>query len=102
MSDYRFNVRFDERSEAERQAASFLQSMKRGSRNRFVIEAIIEHMNGSSQAELLRQIIREELSRVALAVSQPEEPSAVDLTELTPEEQVANRAEALAALDEFF
>ena len=102
MGDYRFNVRFDERSEAERRAAAFLQGMKRGSRNRFVIEAIIEHMNGSSQAELLRQIIREELSHVALDVSQPEKPSAVDLTELTPEEQETNRAAALVALDEFF
>ncbi len=102
MGDYRFNVRFDERSETERQAAAFLQGMKRGSRNRFVIEAIIERMSGSSQAELLRQIIREELSRVPLAVSQPEKPSAGDLTELTPEEQEANQAAALAALDEFF
>ncbi len=102
MGDYRFNVRFDTGDEAERQAAAFLQNMKRGSRNRFVIDAIIERMNDSSQAEVLRQIIREELSHVALAVSQPEEPSAADLTELTPEEQEANRAEALAALDEFF
>ena len=102
MTDYRFNVRFNERSEAERQAAAFLRGMKRGSRNRFVIEAIIERMNGTSQAELLRQIIREELSHVALAVSQPEKPSAAGLTNLTPEEQETNRAEALAALDEFF
>lgn len=44
MGDYRFNVRFDGRSEVERRAATFLQGMKRGSRNRFVIDAIIERM----------------------------------------------------------
>ena len=102
MADYRFNVRFDMRNEVECRAADFLRGMKRGSRNRFVLEAIIERMNGDSQAEMLRQIIREELSHVALAVSQMETSNSGNLTDLTPEEQEKNRSEALAVLDEFF
>ena len=106
MTDYRFNVRFDTRNEAERQAAEFLRGMKRGSRNRFVIEAIAARMNGGLDAaglvETVRQAIRDELRSIPLAVSQPVEASAAGLTELTPEEQEANQAAALAALDEFF
>lgn len=106
MADYRFNVRFDTRNEAERQAAEFLRGMKRGSRNRFVIEAIAARMNGGlgkdALADTLRQVIRDELRSIPLAVSQPVEASVVGLTELTPEEQEANQAAALAALDEFF
>ena len=106
MTDYRFNVRFDTRNEAERQAAEFLRGMKRGSRNRFVIEAIAARMNGGVDKDVLvdtlRQVIRDELQSIPLAVSQPGEASAAGLTELTPEEQEANQAAALAALDEFF
>ena len=106
MTDYRFNVRFDAGNEAERQAAEFLRGMKRGSRNRFVIEAIAARMNGGIDkdvlADTLREVIRDELRSIPLAVSQPVEASVVGLTELTPEEQEANRAAALAALDEFF
>lgn len=106
MADYRFNVRFDMWNEAERQAAEFLQGMKRGSRNRFVIEAIAARMNGGldkdALADTLRQVIRDELQSLPRTVSQPVEASAVGLTELTPEEQEANQAAALAALDEFF
>lgn len=106
MTDYRFNVRFDTRNEAERQAAEFLRGMKRGSRNRFVIEAIAARMNGGIDkdvlADTLREVIRDELQCIPHAVSQPVEASAAGLTELTPEEQEANQAAALAALDEFF
>ena len=106
MTDYRFNVRFDTRNEAKQQAAEFLRGMKRGSRNRFVIEAIAARMNGGLDAaglvETVRQAIRDELQSIPLAVSQPVEASVAGLTELTPEEQEANQAAALAALDEFF
>ena len=106
MTDYRFNVRFDMRNEAERQAAEFLRGMKRGSRNRFVIEAIAARMNGGLDKDMLtdtlREVIRDELQSIPLVVSQPVEASVVGLTELTPEEQEANQAAALAALDEFF
>lgn len=106
MTDYRFNVRFDTRNDAERQAAEFLRGMKRGSRNRFVIEAIAARMNGGVDAaglvDTLRQVIRDELQSVPRTVSQPVEASTANLTELTPEEQEANQAAALAALDEFF
>lgn len=106
MTDYRFNVRFDTRNEAERQAAEFLRGMKRGSRNRFVIEAIAARMNGGVDAaglvETIRHAIRDELQAVPRTVSQPVEASVSDLTDLTPEEQEANQAAALAALDEFF
>ena len=106
MTDYRFNVRFDMRNEAEWQAAEFLRGMKRGSRNRFVIEAIAARMNGGLDkdvlADTLRQVIRDELQSVSRTVSQPVEVSSTGLTEMTSEEQEANRAAALAALDEFF
>ena len=106
MTDYRFNVRFDMRNEAERQDAEFLRGMKRGSRNRFVIEAIAARMNGGVDAaglvEMLRQVIRDELQSLPRTVSQPVEANTAGLTELTPEEQEANQAAALAALDEFF
>ena len=106
MTDYRFNVRFDTRNEVERQTAEFLRGMKRGSRNRFVIEAIAARMNGGVDAaglvEMLRQVIRDELQSLPRTVSQLVEASADGLTELTPEEQEANQAAALAALDEFF
>lgn len=105
MTDYRFNVRFDAKNEAERQSAEFLRGMKRGSRNRFVIEAIAARMNGGldkdALADTLRQVIRDELQSLPRTVSQPVEANIAGLTEMTSEEQEANRA-ALAALDEFF
>ncbi len=106
MTDYRFNVRFDTGNEEERQAAEFLQGMKRGSRNRFVIEAIAARMNGGFDMDVLtdalRHVIRDELQRLPRAVSQPVEACTAGLTELTLEEQEANQATALAVLDEFF
>lgn len=106
MTDYRFNVRFDTRNEAERQAAEFLRGMKRGSRNRFIIEAIAARMNGELDKDMLtdtlRQVIRDELQSLPHTVFQPVEVRVASLTELTPEEQEANQAAALAALDEFF
>ena len=106
MTDYRFNVRFDTRNEVERQTAEFLRGMKRGSRNRFVIEAIAARMNGGLDKDMLvdtlRQVIRDELQSLPHTVSQPVEANTAGLTELTPEEQEANQAAALATLDEFF
>ena len=106
MADYQFNVRFDLRDERERQAAEFLQSMKRGSRNRFVIEAISERIHGGeaspSLVDMIRKVLRGELRSAPHTVSQREPVSSETLTDLTPEEQEANRAETLAALEEFF
>ena len=69
MNAYRMTTRFDLDNEAERQAVTFLKGLKRGTINRFVVDAVIAHMGRSEEVPLLhdiRQIFREEMKTLPL------------------------------------
>ena len=102
MTEYRFNIRFDLNDERDRRAAEYLCSLKRGSRNRFVIEAILAQMwNGSDVATLdgIRRLIREEFQRIPLVASSTSETWKDHFTE---EEQAENDRSVLSDLEDFF
>ena len=102
MSDYRINVRFHNDVPAERKAAEHLKTLKK-SRNKFIVDAVIDYINNkrsdSALLENIRQIFREEIHTVAV-VSTP--PTAVTVTtELTEEQEQVNKQIVLADLDMF-
>ena len=102
MTEYRFNIRFNLDDERDRRAAEYLCSLKRGSRNRFVIEAILAQMeNGSDAATMdgIRRMIREEFQRIPLVVSPSLETAQGYMTE---EEQAENNRSVLSDLEDFF
>ncbi len=98
MSDYRINVRFHEDVPAEQAAVEFLKSLK-GSRNRFVVEAVIAHMEKDTLLENIRQMFREELSGSTVHVSVPS--AGESPMELTEAQEAENRKNVLADLDLF-
>ena len=66
---YRINVRFDLGNEKEARAAELLKCKESRSRNRFIIEAILNAIDGKNNCCLfspdeLRRILREELKGV--------------------------------------
>ena len=103
MSDYRINARFHTDVPAEKKAAEYLQALNK-SRNNFIVDAVIAHMNKESTdnetlLENIRQIFREEVQPVAV-VSAP--PTAVAATvELTEEQKAENAKNVLADLEMF-
>ena len=103
MSDYRINVRFHTDVPAEKKAAEYLQALNK-SRNKFIVDAVIAHMNkenadNETLLESIRQIFREEVQTVS-AVSAP--PAAVAVTaELTEEQKAENAKNILADLEMF-
>ena len=103
MSDYRINVRFHDNVPAEKKAAEYLQTFNK-SRNKFIVDAVIAHMNKESAdnetlLKSIRQIFREEVQTVAV-VSAP--PTAVVVTaELTEEQKAENAKNVLADLEMF-
>jgi ribosomal protein L21 len=102
--DYRINVRFDLKSEADRSAAEYLQAIhrqNRKSRNRFIVEAVIEKIGGENSDKVLlesiRQIFREEVSSLNL-VAAPAVPIATVKAELTEEQKADNAKSVLGDL----
>ena len=105
--DYRINVRFDLRNEAERLAAEYLQAIhrqKRKSRNRFIVDAVLENIAGENSdkalLESIRQIFREEVSTLEI-VSAPAASFATAKAELTEEQKAKNAKSVLGDLDMF-
>lgn len=103
MSDYRINVRFHADVPSEKKAAEYLQTLNK-SRNKFIVDAVIAHMNkenadNETLLESIRQIFREEVQTVAVVSALP---TAVAVTaELTEEQKAENAKNVLADLEMF-
>lgn len=70
MDIYRITTRFDLNNEAEKHAADYLRGLQHGKGNRFVIDAVLAQINGSSSTMLLeqiRQVVREEIHAMPVA-----------------------------------
>ena len=98
MSDYRINVRFHDDNEEERRAAEYLKSLCR-SRNQFVVDAVLAHMDDRKLLDNIRQMLREEIGGANISPTIPV-VQAVN-TELTEEQKEENRRNVLADLDMF-
>ena len=98
MSDYRINVRFHDDNKEERRAAEYLKSLRR-SRNQFVVDAVLAHMDGTKLLDNIRQIFREEVGPLSISSVQPVHQTAS--TELTEEQKEENRRNVLADLNMF-
>lgn len=103
MSDYRINARFHTDVPAEKKAAEYLQALNK-SRNKFIVDAVIAHMNkenadNETLLESIRQIFREEVQTVVVVAASP---AAVAVTaELTEEQKAENAKNILADLEMF-
>ena len=103
MSDYRINVRFHTDVPAEKKAAEYLQTLHK-SRNKFIVDAVIAHMNkenadNETLLESIRQIFREEVQTVAVVAASP--AAVAVTTELTEEQKAENAKNILADLEMF-
>ena len=98
MSDYRINVRFHDDNGEEWRAAEYLKSLHR-SRNQFVVDAVLAHMDDTKLLDNIRRIFREEVGPLSIASVQPVHQTAS--TELTEDQKEENRRNVLADLDMF-
>ena len=98
MSDYRINVRFHDDNEEERRAAEYLKTLHR-SRNQFVVDAVLAHMDDTKLLDNIRQMLREEIGSVSIAPTIPVVQTVN--TELTEAQKEENRRNVLADLDMF-
>ena len=108
MNNRRLNVRFNLDNPDEERANDYLESLaenNKQSRNRFIVEAVIEKIKSidnprSFTLEDIRAVFREELRDVSFVSSVQPSVQTVD-TELTEEQQEKNDAEALSFLENF-
>ena len=103
MSDYRINVRFHTDVPAEKKAAEYLQALNK-SRNKFIVDAVIAHMNkenadNKTLLESIRQIFREEVQKVEVEAASPDAGAVT--AELTEEQKAENAKNILADLEMF-
>ena len=98
MSDYRINVRFHDDNEEERRAAEYLKSLHR-SRNQFVVDAVLAHMDDTKLLDNIRQMLREEISSASISPTMPVIQTVN--AELTEEQKEENRRNVLVDLDMF-
>ena len=91
---YRINVRFDLEKPQEREASEYLRGLA-GSRNRFIVEAVLSAMEQEKALTLqdIREVLREELQAVSVTGPAPREQTA--------EEQEANALQVLEDLKLF-
>lgn len=85
MGVYRITTRFDLNNEAEKRAADYLKSLKHGEGNRFVVDAVLARIDGSSDQTLLeqiRRIFREEVKAVSAAPVEQEQAPQDDISVL--------------------
>ena len=98
MSVYRITVRFNLEDDEERGAAEYLQSLKHGDCNRFVVSAVMARIRAQSANEAdptllnsIRQIFREEVQALpptkestvpALPAEEQDDQSVLDDLEL--------------------
>ncbi len=108
MNNRRLNVRFNLDNPDEKSANDYLEALvqnNKQSRNRFIVEAVIEKMKSidnprSFTLEDIRAVLREELQAVSFVSSAQYSIQTVD-TELTEEQKEKNDAEALSFLENF-
>ena len=111
MSEYRINVRFNLSDTEHTAIIDYLNSLdkeKYKSRNQFIIDAIKSAIayeeKQTADDELLqkfREILKEELCGISVAVTAPSHSSENFSMELTEEEKQKNDAGAIAFLDMF-
>ena len=98
MSVYRITVRFNLEVAEERSAAKYLQSLKHGNCNRFVVSAVLAHIRDENAnavnptlLDSIRRIFREEVQALpptkesivpALPAEEPDDQSVLDDLEL--------------------
>lgn len=98
MSVYRITVRFNLEVDEERGAAEYLQSLKHGDCNRFVVNAVLARIKEESTGmvdptllDSIRRIFREEMRTLpptkestvpALPAEEPDDQSVLDDLEL--------------------
>ena len=98
MSVYRITVRFNLEDAEERSAAKYLQSLKHGNCNRFVVSAVLAHIRDENAnavnptlLDSIRRIFREEVQALpptkesivpALPAEEPDDQSVLDDLEL--------------------
>ena len=98
MSVYRMTVRFNLEDDEERGAAEYLQSLKHGDCNRFVVNAVLARIKEESAGKVdptlldsIRQIFREEVQALpptkestvpALPAEEQDDQSVLDDLEL--------------------
>ena len=100
---YRLNVRFNLHNAEEAEAIQFLQNLSSAdckSRNRFIVNAVLEQMRRQGKSydfslENIRQVFKEELQGLSVAapVSLPAEKD--------EEQKAVNAASVLSALEMF-
>ena len=103
---YRLNVRFDLRSDEEAEAVQFLQNLSsadRKSRNRFIVNAVLEQIRWQGKSydfslDDIRQVFKEELQGLSVAAPAilPTEKES-----MSEAQKSANDAAVLSALDMF-
>ena len=72
MGVYRTSVRFNLRNEREKRAADYLRSLKHGSGNRFIVDAVLARIEGNADTRLMKQprrMLREEIKAISIAAS---------------------------------
>ena len=98
MSVYRITVRFNLEDDEERSGAEYLQGLKHGDCNRFVVSAVLARIRAHDANEVdptlldsIRRIFREEMRALpltqentvpALPAEEPEDQSVLDDLEL--------------------
>ena len=98
MSVYRITVRFNLEDDEERSGAEYLQGLKHGDCNRFVVSAVLARIRAHDAKEVdptlldsIRRIFREEMRALpltqentvpALPAEEPEDQSVLDDLEL--------------------
>ena len=108
MNNRRLNVRFNLDNPDEERANDYLESLaenNKQSRNRFIVEAVIEKIRFQNNPrdftlEDIRAVLREELQDVSFVSSAQPSVQTID-TELTEEQKEKNDAEALSFLKNF-
>ncbi|MBQ7862575.1 MAG: hypothetical protein IJ349_10310 [Clostridia bacterium] len=111
MSEYRINIRFNLSDTEHTAIIDYLNSLdkeKYKSRNHFIIKAIKSAIayeeKQTADDELLekfREILKEELCGISVAVTAPSPSSESFNMELTEEQKLKNDAGAIAFLDMF-
>ena len=106
MKPYRVSVRFYPDRERENRAIEYLKRLPEKKINRFIVDAVTEKIIETgislpaSDLSAIREILREELRNVT--IGSPPGKRTSGITELTEEENTANKESVLADMDAFF
>ena len=106
MKPYRVSVRFYSDRERENRAIEYLKRLPEKKINRFIVDAVTEKIIdtgislSASNLNAIRAIVRDALRGVTFAA--PSGKKSPEITELTEEENTANKESVLADMDAFF